>query len=93
MDEKDITSNEEVDESCFIVETQAEVIEINESQDDLEVEQFGNNDESANEELEIENETMGEYQVIDETGCTSNPEDTVTENGHRNSTSEDPVSC
>lgn len=87
MDENDITSNEEIDASCFIVENQAEIIEIDESADDLEVPSEVNN-ESANDGLEMENETIGEYQVIDETGCTSNGE----ENGHRNSTSEDPVS-
>lgn len=91
MDEKDITNNEEIDDSCYIVETQAEVIEINETCNDLEEAENEVKD-ASNNELNIQNESTVDYQVIDETGCTSNPENTVTENDNTNANSEDPVS-
>jgi hypothetical protein len=91
MDERDITNNEENDESCYIVETKTEVIEIDETCDDLEVTENEIKD-TSNDKLNIQNESMGDYQVIDETGCTSNPENIVTENDYTNSNSEDPVS-
>lgn len=90
MEESNITNTADMDSSCYIVETQSEVIEINETCDDLEV--SGTKDLSIDiQSPDAENDTMGDFQVIDETGFASNMDDTATENGQI-STSEDPVS-
>lgn len=90
---EDITnSKDDTDTSCIIVEEQAEVIEINDTFDDLELTINGGNGEDPDSQPELENETLGDYEVIDETGCTINLDDSTAENGLSNPTSKDPVS-
>lgn len=90
MEENNITKTEDMDESCYIVEPNVELIEINETCD-LEIHSKSQEvDAKDGSDNDPESETMGDYQVIDETGFTSNPDENVTENGL--SFSEDPVS-
>lgn len=80
MDATNTANSEDINSSCYIVDVQSEIIEINESCEDGQI-------------IDIkDNETMEEYQVIDETGFNSSLEGSVIENAPENSIPKDPVS-
>lgn len=92
MEESNITSNEDIDESCYIVEIPPEIIEINDTIDEQDIHNETKDISDESKAFNLENETADDYKVIDETGFTSNENDTIIDNGHSVSTSEDPVS-